>query len=94
MHSDWKNEITLKNLSDNRIISTTKMKFNLKTNLYEPLNSVNYQTKNREACIAACALSAFYMGLSDGPLPYADVAALIYLGLCIGECHENYAENS
>ena len=37
-------------------------------------------------------IAALYLGVSDGPLPLADIAALILFGLCISDYHDSYGE--
>lgn len=92
-YSNWKKEIQLFKFNGKTPFIKYDMVLNEQTQLYEPQLPKNISQKSQDiyACVAACAISAAYMGLADGPLPFADVAALVYLGLCIGECDANYA---
>ena len=63
------------------------------TAVYEPVYTKKEKEKNRSklnSCVAACAISGLYLGVSDGPLPFTDIAGLIWTGLCIQDCHDSY----
>ncbi len=90
-YSDWQNELKLYNFKEEKPFAECKMVFNERLAIYEPvyLKKENSQSK-LNTCIAGCAISGFYMGVADGPLPFADIAALIWLGLCIQDCDDTY----
>ncbi|MBL6663099.1 MAG: hypothetical protein ISP71_03245 [Flavobacteriales bacterium] len=90
-YSNWKHELKLYDFKEIESFADFKMVYKEEEAIYEPVYLKKKNKKSKvNACIAGCAISGLYMGVADGPLPLADIAALIWMGLCIQNCHDSY----
>ena len=89
-YKNWTNEIKLYNFNEENSFAEFSMMLNESLNTYEPIIVKRKNKSKLNACVGSCGISPFYIGVSDGPAPFADIAALVYLGICISQCHDSY----
>tara|TARA_Y100000385_G_scaffold235546_1_gene249393 strand:- start:120 stop:731 length:612 start_codon:yes stop_codon:yes gene_type:complete len=90
-YSNWQNELKLYDFKETKPFVEFDMVLNEREAVYEPVYTKKEKNSSKlNSCVASCAISGLYLGVSDGPLPFADIAALIWMGLCIQGCHDSY----
>ena len=81
--------ITKLNFNEENSFAEFNMILNESLNTYEAIMARRKNASKLNACIGGWRISALYIGVSDGPLPFADIAALMSLAICISNCHDS-----
>ena len=88
-YSNWQNELKLYDFKETKPFVEFDMVLNEREAVYEPVY-LKKENGKMAACAGACAISGFAIGLSDGPLPIADILGLIQMAICLQACHDTY----